>query len=79
MSYTLPDIYCSEQQFRTQVRNALADISVRLAALENGTGIADNSIALSKLVQISNATLLGNRSGTTGNVTAVSDVGRWAP
>lgn len=69
---SLPDvlIYSSETQFRTQVIAALN-------ALASGSAIADNSIALSKIVQIADKKLLGNRSGGTANVSAVDDVGKW--
>lgn len=72
MALVLPDVVCSETQFRQMVRDALS-------ALADGSGLADNSIALSKLVQIADRRVLGNRSGGTANVTAVNDVGKWGP
>lgn len=64
------EVFAPERQFREQVITALDTLAA-------GGGIPDNSLTLNKLVQISNNKLLGNRSGSTGDVTEVDDVGKW--
>jgi len=64
------EVFAPETQFRKQVIDALDSIAA-------GTGIADNALTLAKLQQIADDKLLGNRSGSTANVSEVADVGMW--
>ena len=65
-TFSIPTVGVSELQFRLSVIAALDSLAA-------GTGLATNSITLDKLQQISNNKILGNKSGTTGNVVEVDD------
>lgn len=65
-TFNIPTVGVSELQFRLAVISALDSLAA-------GTGLATNSITLDKLQQIANNKILGNKSGSTGNVTQVDD------
>lgn len=64
-TFNIPTAGVSELEFRLRLIAALD-------ALADGSGLANNSIALGKLQQIATGKVLGNESGITANVSLIT-------
>lgn len=72
---TIPtvNIYASETQFRTQIIGAICALTTVVNGIAAGTGIADNSIAYSKLVNATGGRVLGaTGAGAIGALTVAA-------